>query len=92
MTREQAINVLKTHYHKNPRTSYGVMVKQATEMAIQALQEQKVGHWESVYMDTVCGKFEAENKVCSVCGHSEKYTIAPYCRWCGARMEGADNE
>lgn len=65
-------------------------MRDAYDVAIKALQEQKVGKWESVYMDTVCGKFEAENKVCSVCGHSEKYIVAPYCRWCGAKMEGEE--
>jgi len=42
MTKEEAINVLKTHYHKNPRTSYGVMVKQATEMAVKALGQEPI--------------------------------------------------
>lgn len=46
MTREVAINVLKTHYAKNPRTSYGVMVKQATEMAIKALKQEQKSEWE----------------------------------------------
>lgn len=81
MTREEAINVLKTHYHKNPRTSYGVMVKQATEMAIQALQEQKVGKWHRVRYGLW---------TCSQCGAYKENLTTHYCSWCGAKMEGAE--
>lgn len=60
----------------------------AFEYAIECVKDRKVGHWESVFY----GKYEAENKQCSVCHHSEKYRIAPYCRWCGAKMEGSEED
>lgn len=86
MTREEAIKTIKANY---PSGGYEDL-RQALDMAVEALQEQKVGHWEAVYIDTVYGRFQAKNKVCSVCGHPEKYIVAPYCRWCGAKMEGAE--
>lgn len=81
MTNEVAINVLKSHYHKNPRTSYSLMVKQATEMAIEALKERKTGKWELAEM----GDFDLF--ACSECGYRTINRWWKACPNCGAKME-----
>ena len=83
MTREVAINVLKSHYHKNPRTSYSLMVKQATEMAIEALQERKAGKGEIKY-----SKQGVIFPICSNCDYvATNWVETKYCPNCGAKME-----
>ena len=46
------------------------------------VQEVKHGKWDEqgIY------KFK-----CSCCGAVEKYE-SPFCRWCGAKMDGGENE
>ena len=46
MTREEAIKTIKANY---PSGGYEDL-RQALDMAVEALQEQKVGHWEAVYI------------------------------------------
>lgn len=84
MTSEEAIDILKTHYHKNPRTTYGFKVKQATEMAVEALQERKTGKW----IDMGCGQ------ECSCCGEVQYGydNRRQYCPFCGAKMEVGDGD
>ena len=83
MNKELTLKVLDKYLNDYLSTQEDI---EAFGYARECVKERKVGHWESVFY----GKYEAENKQCSVCHHSEKYRIAPYCRWCGAKMEGAE--
>lgn len=81
MTSEEAIDILKTHYHKNPRTTYGFKVKQATEMEAEALQKRKTGKWiKDIYGNVFCSECRANRRDNRI-GH-----IA-FCNSCGAKME-----
>ena len=86
MTREEAIKYLEkadVTVYQEPKTR----TAEALEMAIKALQEQKVGKW--IRGGHCCGDTEWK---CSVCGADEWRTNAtPFCMWCGAKMEGTDN-
>lgn len=93
MTREKAIE-----YLKSADVTVGREIKtktaEALEMAIQALQEQKVGKWiaEGYYADFT----NALAFHCSLCGghivdyECQVYAENPHCKWCGAKMEGAE--
>ena len=60
---------------------------------VKELEEQykpKVGAWienETTYADNVRQTCE-----CSVCGKISPRPLGDYCRWCGAKMEGASDE
>lgn len=85
MKKEQAIKTIKASY---PNGGYEDLCK-ALDMAIQALQEQKVGKWiEEGYVGN-----DNYNFICSECGHTDTHTKAVkvnYCWFCGAKMEGAE--
>ena len=72
MTRERAIELLR-----EIEDEYGEPIW----MAIQALQEQKVGKWIRVRYGLW---------TCSQCGAYKENLTTHYCSWCGAKMEGAE--
>lgn len=93
MTRAEAIEYLKkadVTVYKEPKTK----TAEALEMAIQSLQEQKVGRW--IEKDGWDGDVYYD---CSACGESW-ITIEGtpwdndmnYCPHCGAKMEGSDSD
>ena len=65
--------------------------KESLEMAIEALENQKTGHWIELWY---AGNDNYDFK-CSECNHSDihsKIVKVPYCWYCGAKMEGENNE
>ena len=89
MTKEEAIEILKGAI-KKPNTKDGYL-GQALTMGIEALENQKTGHW-------IIHKLEPngyDHIKCSVCGQfwsvSEHNKVFKYCFNCGAKMEGENN-
>lgn len=75
-------------------------IKEAFEMAIEALQEPPIGHWtdREVFTNDESPIEEWQSCCCSECG---RYDTSPYlyffkapnyCSWCGAKMEGEEDE
>lgn len=92
MTSEEAIDILKTHYHKNPRTTYGFKVKQATEMAVEALQKRKIGRW-IVEENPTAGRCLQKVYICDICGSAVGcgyFNRRSFCPACGSEMEDTD--
>lgn len=62
-------------------------MRQALDMAITALKERKIGKWikQNPMVDT---------EECSECGWNivSEELETPYCPYCGAKMEGAEDE
>ena len=81
MTNEEAIKAIKANY---PSGGYEDLRK-ALDMAIKALQEQKVGKW-NLYRCSEC------KRVCSDFIRGTYWIIRKpnYCPNCGAKMEGAE--
>ena len=74
---------MKEHKHHEPWESD----IEALEMAINALNKEKVGHW------IPCQKFEEywdAEYLCSECGYS--HHARPYCPNCGTLMEEVDED
>ena len=61
---------------------YYDIINQLRDEPAADVQEVKHGKWieQGIY------SFK-----CSYCGEVEKYE-SPFCRWCGARMDGKENE
>ena len=77
MTREQAVSVLKMV------EAHGSLVIKAKEMAIQALEDQKVGRWIATENEEI----KIDGFYCSECDlPMETEEKTPYCPNCGARM------
>lgn len=80
MTKEEAIAILSHDKEQidYPHGAYGI----ALDMAIKALQEEKVGHWDKVFVPLPLSDGTKECYQCSSCGthweHTSKY--CPYCR------------
>lgn len=59
-------------------------------------QEQKVGKWiEEGYVGKWVEGNDNYHYICSECGHTDVHSKAVkvnYCWFCGAKMEGAENE
>ena len=83
MNREEAINILKGAI-KKPNTKDGYL-GQALTMGIEALENQKKGHWIEHKIKTI------QWVECSECHITYKYKTH-YCSNCGAKMEGENNE
>jgi hypothetical protein len=82
MTKEKAIQWLEWCSH-NPVLNAFVKsdVTEAATMAIEALNQQKVGHWEFPHPSTmmIC--------TCSIChGNGSAFGKDKFCHTCGARM------
>lgn len=81
MTREEAIEVLQKNY---PDSCYS-MLREAVDIAIEALKTQKISHWIT-NREWLC-----ITHTCSNC--NEKFEdvgetqAANYCPICGAKME-----
>ena len=101
MTKKRAIEMLTNM--RNNYDAYGKLtgkdeITQMLDMAIEALQEQKVGKWigdngKEVYLDEFGNTKHSCH--CSVCGDwlvaSDEYGCrGRYCPNCGAKMEGAE--
>ena len=94
MTRKEAIEYLRKAdctVYREPKTK----TAEALEMAIQELQEQKVGKWieEGYVGDWIEGNDNYEY-VCSECGHTDIHSKAVkvnYCWCCGSKMEGVED-
>ena len=80
MTREEAIEGLKYLVEYD---DYGSLHTDEIKMAIQALQEQKVGKWKA-YVDYG----NHRHWLCSCCGEEGYKT--KFCAECGAKMEGVE--
>lgn len=82
LSNEKAIKILQTaHLGKS------WLVKEACEMAIKALEEQKTGHWTKVLKEdiTECMAGSGYVFVCSECKKWEK-RLTSFCPNCGAKM------
>lgn len=62
-------------------------MRDAYDVAIKALKEQKVGKWNEQVDYGNHAHF-----YCSICNHEGLWYTQKYCYECGAKMEGADNE
>ena len=82
MTREEAIEILKT-YKEESEEDYWVMRAKALGMAISALSADARPHRHARWVE-VNGKL-----LCSCCsqGNTTNYKY-PFCHWCGADMRG----
>ena len=84
MTKEEAIEILKGAI-KKPNTKDGYL-GQALTMGIEALENQKTGHWrhyEGMLICSECGtKFYDD--IMEYCGDD----VPKCCLNCGAKMEG----
>ena len=66
-------------------------LKEAYNRAIEALENQKTGHW-IVYAE-LTGEWEGTKKyACDKCGEKVGVFKSKYCPNCGARMEDKENE
>lgn len=88
MTNQEAINEI-CDMANSLQIMYKSKQGQAVRMGIEALKNQKTGHWEFQY-NTPIGSFHK----CSECGRNlfkfdeeSLYENYPYCH-CGAKMEG----
>ena len=104
MTREEAIRWLSGNASKNPRSLYGQKIREATDVVLNALSEQrKTGRWIAKQ------RGNATDVWCSLCNeirfkdYSWGYTaeeiqakidddmeMPKFCENCGAKMEGAE--
>lgn len=87
MTKKRAIEMLTNM--RNNYDAYGKLtgkdeITQMLDMAIEALQEQKVGKWKK---DIDFGGHT--HYYCSLC-NNEGWHTDKYCSECGAKMEGAE--
>ena len=88
MTNKEAIEILKKCKEESEEDYY-VKRAEALEKGIEALENQKTGHWinrESDFNATVY-------HYCSVCNSktptgASKYDFYDYCPHCGAKMKG----
>lgn len=86
MTREEAMQILREMQPKFARYDREVRQQIAIRMAIQALKEQKVGHW--IFGETMGHSWMKCSECCvSQDGQTACFT---YCPNCGAKMEGAE--
>lgn len=79
MTREEAIELLKQHKMESEE-DYWLRRAEALGLAIEALENQKTGHW----IDTGSGQ------ECSECGEIQYGydSFRYFCTKCGSKMEG----
>ena len=93
MTNQEAIEILKK-YKGESEEDYYIKRAEALEKAIEALKNQKTGHWIELNVN----KDGTHNIYCSNCnkcqkfkGHANSYNVRTklkYCFNCGAKMEG----
>jgi rubrerythrin len=91
MTNKEAIEFIKTDISRLWDTPQNLEHKEALEKAIEALSEQRTGHWKRISMDKYVQHAMAYYR-CSECG---KDIIGEhnYCPNCGAKMaESEDKE
>ena len=91
MNREEAIEILKGAI-KKPNTKDGYL-GQALTMGIEALENQKTGHWEEEEMydgDVAYRCSECGEEFCLIEG-TPIDNLYNYCPNCGAKMEGENN-
>ena len=65
--------------------------KEALEMAIKALENQKTGKWIGDWFSpkcSVCGKKPLYERYYGVDGEETSLLKSSYCPYCGAKMEG----
>ena len=77
MTREESLEILDTIPTIHEQVD-------ALEMAIEALENQKTGHW-------IDDEFGAKCSCCNKHTHLDKFDRSMrllYCSFCGAKMEG----
>ena len=89
MTREKAIDTLKSIKTGFETDEWMKDDIKALDKAIEALEKQKVGHWIRLIEEYPDCDFEF--KGCSVCRtHYPNFTVKQfrYCPNCGAKMEG----
>lgn len=93
MTRKEAIAVLESdsEYMYSQDSPYN---REAYRMAVEALEAEPVKHGKWLQEGLVDG---AGNRFCrcSNCGKGDTQAasqIVPYCWWCGAKMDGGEND
>lgn len=81
MTREEAIELIRRYECNSEHYD-------ACEMAIEALEQQKEGHWIKVNDDVN----KIHYKECSCCGVKISFNLPflDYCPKCGAKMESEE--
>ena len=85
MNREEAINILK-----------GAIKKPILTMGIEALENQKTGHW--INRHNIYANRTFDTKVCSECQYEYSYDAetgisnANFCPNCGAKMKGENKQ
>lgn len=92
MTREEAIKRLRGILTEAVEFENSVCYvteedREPLEMAIEALENQKTGHWERKYNIYTLEHWYK----CSECGDCSDYKT-PYCSDCGAKMKGETND
>jgi len=85
MTRQEAIK----HLEEWKECISSAYRRQVIDMAIEALSEQKTGHWIFNPKDAIESMFTLPK--CSECGF-ESSDGGNFCPNCGARMLGEDGE
>lgn len=91
MTNEEAIEFIKTDISRLWNTPQNLEHKEALEIAIKALSEQRIGHWIRIaggsfiddYRCDCCNQRPPVKKVDLTWG----WDFTDYCPSCGAKME-----
>lgn len=92
MTREEAINHLKTVAKTATDSGYDSAVVDAVDMAREALeQEPKTGHWIETGAEELPFGITVLELTCSTCGWNSALIIPRnYCPKCGTKMESEE--
>ena len=91
ITMREAIEQIKWILEESDETKdleyHGVSVKGSMKVALQALENQKTGHWIDDEFGTRCS-------CCNIHTHLDKFgrpMILLHCSFCGAKMKGENN-
>ena len=84
MTNQEAIEILKDLWRWEHPNWLEKDIRKALDKGIEALENQKIGHWIEHKIKTI------QWVECSECHITYKYKTH-YCPNCGAKMEGENN-
>ena len=85
MTNQEAINEI-CDMANALQIMYKSKQGQALQMGIEALENQKTGHWLEVFKVSNMGRVSCNEFRCSMCNNTFDYRWN-YCPNCGAKME-----